>query len=131
MKLPSATYVVGLLLLASQPSSATLPDCVNGPLKSNKVCDVTASPADRASALVDAMESSEKLQNIVRYIMRNELIQRIKTDYVLANLQESRGLAYPLITGGVKHSMALLALLESHSRLRHHGTLLLPFPCPS
>jgi beta-D-xylosidase 4 len=66
MKPPSAACIVGLVLLASRPSIAALPDCVNGALKSNKVCDVTASPADRASALVQAMSSSEKLLNIVR-----------------------------------------------------------------
>jgi beta-D-xylosidase 4 len=66
MKSPSATYVAGLLLLGSRPCLAAYPDCVNGPLKSNKVCDVTASPADRAAALVAAMQPSEKLQNIVR-----------------------------------------------------------------
>ncbi|KAH6661686.1 glycoside hydrolase superfamily [Halenospora varia] len=65
MKPPSVAYIGGLALLAAQLSRAALPDCVNGPLKLNKVCDMTTSPADRASALVQAMQSSEKLQNIV------------------------------------------------------------------
>ena len=76
MKPPSAAYVVGVVLLASGPSIAAFPDCVNGPLKSNKVCDVTASPADRASALVQAMQSSEKLLNIVRHVEKNLISQK-------------------------------------------------------
>lgn len=42
------------------------PDCKNGPLKSNKICDVTASPTERAAALVSAMKQDEKLANLVR-----------------------------------------------------------------
>lgn len=53
----------------STASSGPYPDCVNGPLKSNKVCDATASPADRASALVAVMTADEKLKNIIRYVM--------------------------------------------------------------
>ncbi|KAK3305651.1 glycoside hydrolase superfamily [Chaetomium strumarium] len=41
------------------------PDCVNGPLAANKVCDRTLSPAQRAAALVAAMTNEEKLQNLV------------------------------------------------------------------
>jgi beta-D-xylosidase 4 len=44
----------------------TYPDCVNGPLATNKVCDRTLSPAQRAAALVAAMTNEEKLQNLVR-----------------------------------------------------------------
>jgi len=73
MKPPSAAYIVGTVLLVSGPSSAAFPDCVNGPLKLNTVCDVAASPADRASALVQAMQSSEKLQNIVRHVLQKSL----------------------------------------------------------
>lgn len=42
------------------------PDCVNGPLKSNKICDTTATPAERASALVSALNQDEKLKLLVR-----------------------------------------------------------------
>lgn len=42
------------------------PDCVNGPLKSNKICDVKATPDERAAALVSAMNQDEKLANLVR-----------------------------------------------------------------
>ncbi|KAF2281393.1 glycoside hydrolase [Westerdykella ornata] len=41
------------------------PDCVNGPLKNNKICDITAKPAERAAALVAAMTQEEKLANLV------------------------------------------------------------------
>ncbi|KAK2803353.1 hypothetical protein FQN50_007012 [Emmonsiellopsis sp. PD_5] len=44
----------------------TFPDCANGPLASNTVCDRDASPSERAAALVAALNSTEKLQNIVR-----------------------------------------------------------------
>jgi len=68
MKLSSVTYFVALAFSTLELSRAALPDCVNGPLKSNKVCNVTESPANRAAALVEVMQSSEKLQNIVRYV---------------------------------------------------------------
>jgi beta-D-xylosidase 4 len=44
------------------------PDCTSGPLKSNKICNASASPFDRASALVAAMQTQEKLDNLVRYV---------------------------------------------------------------
>jgi beta-D-xylosidase 4 len=44
------------------------PDCANGPLKSNKICDVSASPTERAAALVAAMQTQEKLVNLVRCV---------------------------------------------------------------
>lgn len=42
------------------------PDCVNGPLSTNNVCDRTLSPRERAAALVEALSIEEKLQNLVR-----------------------------------------------------------------
>ena len=44
------------------------PDCLKGPLATNKICDVNASPPERAAALVAAMEDIEKLDNLMRYI---------------------------------------------------------------
>ncbi|KAK5174027.1 uncharacterized protein LTR77_001107 [Saxophila tyrrhenica] len=41
------------------------PDCDNGPLADNTVCDTSASPADRAAALVAAMPLNDKFQNLV------------------------------------------------------------------
>ncbi|KAI3318497.1 glycoside hydrolase family 3 protein [Xylariaceae sp. AK1471] len=45
----------------------TFPDCVNGPkvLTSNLVCDPTATPSERAAALIRAWNITEKLVNIV------------------------------------------------------------------
>ncbi|OAL02507.1 glycoside hydrolase, partial [Phaeosphaeriaceae sp. SRC1lsM3a] len=53
--------------LASTTYAAIGPDCSNGPLKGNKICDRTASPSERAAALVKAMTISEKLDNLMRY----------------------------------------------------------------
>ncbi|KAK7536545.1 glycoside hydrolase superfamily [Phyllosticta citricarpa] len=39
------------------------PDCENGPLKENLVCDTTAMPKDRAAALVAALTLEEKFSN--------------------------------------------------------------------
>ncbi|KAL0064893.1 hypothetical protein AAF712_008146 [Marasmius tenuissimus] len=41
------------------------PDCVNGPLSSNLVCDPTAPSLDRAKALVDELTTPEMIQNSV------------------------------------------------------------------
>jgi len=41
------------------------PNCVNGTLSGNKVCDRTLSPSERAAALVKALTVEEKLQNLV------------------------------------------------------------------
>ena len=43
------------------------PDCVGGPevLTDNLVCDTSASPAERAEALIDAWNITEKLVNLV------------------------------------------------------------------
>ncbi|AEO70559.1 glycoside hydrolase family 3 protein [Thermothielavioides terrestris NRRL 8126] len=42
---------------------------MNGPLANNTVCDTTASPPKRAAALVEAMNITEKLANLVEYVM--------------------------------------------------------------
>ncbi|KAF2743572.1 glycoside hydrolase family 3 protein [Sporormia fimetaria CBS 119925] len=56
------TTVVSLTHVAL---GAVGPDCVNGPLKSNKICDRNAPPAERAAALVAALTQEEKLANLV------------------------------------------------------------------
>ena len=56
-----------LAVLASMAwSLLEFPDCENGPLANNLVCDATAPPADRAAALVEAMTIDEKLKNLVK-----------------------------------------------------------------
>ncbi|KAI1812563.1 beta-xylosidase [Poronia punctata] len=58
--------VLALLALSiGSVSAGVLPDCESDPLKSNGICDKTASPRDRAAALVAAMKTSEKLANLV------------------------------------------------------------------
>jgi beta-D-xylosidase 4 len=47
--------------------ASTLPDCTKAPLSQNKICDTTATPRERAAALVAAMQNSEKLVNLVRW----------------------------------------------------------------
>jgi beta-D-xylosidase 4 len=66
MKSLGVTPSVLVAFLATSASGAIGPDCAAGPLKSNKICDVTASPPERAAALVAAMQSQEKLDNLVR-----------------------------------------------------------------
>ena len=61
-----AAISTALLSLALGVTAGVLPDCTKEPLKSNKVCDTTASPGERAAALVAAMQQSEKLANLVR-----------------------------------------------------------------
>jgi beta-D-xylosidase 4 len=63
-----SSYAPALLALSLISSAGAIgPDCVNGPLASNKICDKNASPPERAAALVAAMEDEEKLNNLMRY----------------------------------------------------------------
>ena len=63
-----SSYAPALLALCLISSAGAIgPDCVNGPLASNKICDKDASPPERAAALVAAMEDEEKLDNLMRY----------------------------------------------------------------
>jgi beta-D-xylosidase 4 len=55
-----------LALFIASSADAIGPDCVNGPLATNKICDRGASPPERAAALVAAMEDTEKLDNLMR-----------------------------------------------------------------
>jgi beta-D-xylosidase 4 len=61
---------IGLAIASLTPTvlGAIGPDCVNGPLASNKICDVAADPEERAAALVAAMQPEEKLRNLVRLV---------------------------------------------------------------
>jgi xylan 1,4-beta-xylosidase len=53
--------------VAQNAAFQSYPDCKNGLLAKNKVCDVTLSPPERAAALVAALTNEEKLDNIIRY----------------------------------------------------------------
>ncbi|GAB1318406.1 xylan 1,4-beta-xylosidase [Madurella fahalii] len=52
-------------LIAPARAGVKYPDCANGPLRSNLVCDTSADPAARAAALVAAMNNNEKLANLI------------------------------------------------------------------
>ncbi|KAG7094154.1 hypothetical protein E1B28_007766 [Marasmius oreades] len=54
--------VVGSIVLTSD---AAFPDCVNGPLAKNLVCDPTAASIDRARALANELTVPELIQNTV------------------------------------------------------------------
>lgn len=43
----------------------SFPDCVNGPLKNNTVCDVSADPITRATALISLWTPAELMNNSV------------------------------------------------------------------
>ncbi|KAB2575874.1 Glycoside hydrolase family 3 [Lasiodiplodia theobromae] len=62
------TSIAGVAALAAQALAVELttfgfPDCANGPLKDNLVCDSSASPRDRAAALVNELTLEEKFNN--------------------------------------------------------------------
>ena len=64
----SPPLLVLALTSALAPNGAAsfqFPDCVRGPLSNTTVCDVKASPPDRAAALVERLTISEKLSNLV------------------------------------------------------------------
>jgi beta-D-xylosidase 4 len=56
-------------LVAPARGGVKYPDCRNGPLRSNLVCDTSASPEARASALVAAMNNNEKLANLIKFVV--------------------------------------------------------------
>ena len=71
MVLFSAISLVIVASLIPLAIGAVGPDCISGPLKSNKICDVDADPSERAAALVAAMRQQEKLANLVRYVPKS------------------------------------------------------------
>lgn len=60
-----STLPVLLLLLPAAIAGNPYPDCVNGPLASNLVCDTSANFLDRAKALVNEMTLEEMVNNTV------------------------------------------------------------------
>jgi beta-D-xylosidase 4 len=59
-----AASVLALAAHASaQLTGRGFPDCTNGPLKSNVVCDTSADPLTRAKGLIAAFTLEEKLNN--------------------------------------------------------------------
>jgi beta-D-xylosidase 4 len=70
MVLSPAITLVAVAALAPFVTGAVGPDCANGPLRSNKICDASADAAERSAALVAAMTVQEKLANLVRYVTK-------------------------------------------------------------
>jgi beta-D-xylosidase 4 len=62
--------VAAIAVLASLVWALQFPDCVNGPklLTTNLVCNTSAAPADRAKAIVAAMNITEKIANMIEYL---------------------------------------------------------------
>ncbi|KAK0466722.1 glycoside hydrolase superfamily [Desarmillaria tabescens] len=58
----SITFTAAALLLVTT-ARAAFPDCTNGVLKNNNVCNTSASPLDRATALISLFTIAEKLNN--------------------------------------------------------------------
>ncbi|KAF2467470.1 glycoside hydrolase [Lindgomyces ingoldianus] len=50
-----------VILFWVEQGLALFPDCTNGPMKNNAICDTSASPSDRARALVAAYTLEEKI----------------------------------------------------------------------
>ena len=63
--LSAIAFSLGALVVPAR-SGVTYPNCANGPLKSNLVCDTSAAPEARAAALVAAMNNNEKLANLIK-----------------------------------------------------------------
>jgi beta-D-xylosidase 4 len=59
------SLAVLLTAYALSPALATFPDCVNGPLNTNPVCDTTKDAVTRAKALIDRFNSTELIANTV------------------------------------------------------------------
>ncbi|KEY73059.1 hypothetical protein S7711_06131 [Stachybotrys chartarum IBT 7711] len=66
MLLPAIAKISLVGLAAAQPYPYQFPDCANGVVASNKVCDRGLTPPERAAAIVEAMNITEKLANLVR-----------------------------------------------------------------
>ncbi|KAK7046334.1 glycoside hydrolase family 3 protein [Favolaschia claudopus] len=61
LKLPLVASVLGYA--ATQVRAFGFPDCVNGPLSNTTVCDTSASPVDRAKALIAMFTTDELVSN--------------------------------------------------------------------
>lgn len=62
-----SSSILGVVSLATSAVALnyTFPDCVNGPLKSNLVCNTSANFLDRARAVVDLFTVQELMSNSV------------------------------------------------------------------
>ncbi|KAJ7797551.1 glycoside hydrolase family 3 protein [Mycena olivaceomarginata] len=60
-----ALTTLSLCLYAASPVKAAFPDCVNGPLASNPICDTRKDPITRAKALIARFNTTELVANTV------------------------------------------------------------------
>ncbi|KAI1811843.1 glycoside hydrolase family 3 protein [Poronia punctata] len=69
MRGPSRAVALSALFGGLTAASMVFPDCIDGPdsLTSNLVCDPTAAPAERAAALIEKWNITEKLANLVNH----------------------------------------------------------------
>ena len=106
----AARYSASLLLLASFVAGAQFPDCVNGPLASNRVCDTSASVIDRARALVAELTVPEKINltgsnspgverlGLYSYTWWNEALHGVATNNPGVNFSKEEGSDYSYAT---------------------------------
>lgn len=55
----------GLVAVAAAQGASAFPDCVNGPLRDNLVCDTSANFLDRATALVSEFNLTDLINNTI------------------------------------------------------------------
>jgi hypothetical protein len=67
MKSASLLVAASAALVAPAAAVWTIPNCRNDTLSKNGVCNQALSPHARAMALVNAMNITEKLLNLVEY----------------------------------------------------------------
>ncbi|KAI0778756.1 glycoside hydrolase family 3 protein [Trametes elegans] len=58
-------FLTAFALGAASARTYSFPDCVNGPLKNNAVCDITKDPITRATALINVWTDEELTNNTV------------------------------------------------------------------
>jgi hypothetical protein len=61
-----ASIALASLQLPCLSHAFSYPDCINGPLADNLVCNSQAPEADRAAALVSAFNITEKLSLLIK-----------------------------------------------------------------
>ena len=79
----SAVLLAVAVATPQQALAFIYPNCTSGPLANTTVCDTKASPTDRAAALVKAMNITEKLGNLVKYVTIRGLISALFPGTVL------------------------------------------------
>jgi xylan 1,4-beta-xylosidase len=67
--LSSPLLALASVLAPNGVAAFQFPDCTQKPLVNTTVCNTKASPPDRAAALVKMMNITEKLSNLVEYVL--------------------------------------------------------------